>query len=406
MKKCIAIPLKDAFINQKRNLAAAAVMTAAAFAIYFSFPSYAAGGLELSTDYPGISVKPGDSLSLPVSLQNTSGAGMDVDVEITGMPEGWDGYLQGGSYEVSQVHVGGGTDNTKNLTMRVTVPKELSEGSYAVTIRADNGAGASDDLSIQFSARESMAGQGSFTSEYPEQQGMTGTDFSFSTNLVNNDLKPQSYSLSANAPAGWNVSFTPSGQTSTVASVEVESGVSQGITVKVEPPKVVEAGDYTITVNAVSAGETLSEDLKVTITGTSDIELSTPDGRLSFDAYAGKESDVTLSISNTGNVDLENVSLNSSAPSGWTVTYDQEESVISSLPAGTTTEVIAHVKPASGAITGDYVSSFSVSAGGISDKAEFRVSVKTRTVWGLAAVLVIVATAGGLGYVFKKYGRR
>ena len=77
--------------------------------------------------------------------------------------------------------------------------------------------------------------------------------------------------------------------------------------------------------------------LKVVITGSYGLKVSTPDGRLSFDAYAGRTSDVTLNITNTGNVDLENVTLNSSLPTGWTVTYNTENNVITSIPAGSTT---------------------------------------------------------------------
>ena len=50
------------------------------------------------------------------------------------------------------------------------------------------------------------------------------------------------------------------------------------------------------------AEETLDTSLKVVITGSYGLKVSTPDGRLSFDAYAGRSSDVTLNITNTGNV--------------------------------------------------------------------------------------------------------
>lgn len=316
--------------------------------------AYGAGGLEISTDYPGISVMPGDSLSIDLNLENTTGSGLDADVSISSLPEGWEGYLQGGSYQVSQVN----------------------------------------------------AGQGSFTSEYPEQEGPSGTTFSFSTTLINNGLKTQSYSLSSNAPAGWSVSFTPSGETTNVAGIEVEPGNSQGLNVSVEPPEGVEAGEYDISCSAVSADETLSTDLKVVITGTYGLTVSTPDGRLSFDAYANQESDLTLDVTNTGNVDLQNILLTSSLPTGWTATFDLEENMITSLPAGNTTQVIVHVTPDSDAITGDYVASFTASCDETSASADFRVSVKTSTVWGVVAILVIICTVGGVGYVFRKYGRR
>ena len=377
---------------------------AAAMGFFLTFPARADGGLELHTEYPGISVKPGDSLSIPVSIDNLTGSAADVAVSVVSLPEGWDGYLQGGSYEVSEVYAGNG-EASAELTLRLTVPKELSEGTYEVAVEASAGA-ASDRLSISLNASENQAGNGSFTSEYPLQEGASGTDFSFSTTLINNDLKTQTYSLSANAPAGWNVSFKPSGESTSVAGIDVESGASQGLTVDVTTPDQVEAGEYTVSVSAVSADETLSQDLTVKITGTYGLALSTPDGRLSFDAHANQESDVTLTVANTGNVDLENVSVNCSAPSGWTVTYELEDNMIESIPAGSTTEVIAHVKPSSDAITGDYAATFTAKTDEASDSAEFRISVKTQTIWGFVAIVIILGVAGGLSYVFKKYGRR
>lgn len=367
--------------------------------------AYGAGGLEISTDYPGISVMPGDSLSIDLNLENTTGSGLDADVSISSLPEGWEGYLQGGSYQVSQVHVNSGAEGAQ-LTLHVTVPDELTERTYQATVQASAGDGIQDSLTISFMVNQVNAGQGSFTSEYPEQEGPSGTTFSFSTTLINNGLKTQSYSLSSNAPAGWSVSFTPSGETTNVAGIEVEPGNSQGLNVSVEPPEGVEAGEYDISCSAVSADETLSTDLKVVITGTYGLTVSTPDGRLSFDAYANQESDLTLDVTNTGNVDLQNISLTSSLPTGWTATFDLEENMITSLPAGNTTQVIVHVTPDSDAITGDYVASFTASCDETSASADFRVSVKTSTVWGVVAILVIICTVGGVGYVFRKYGRR
>ena len=72
-----------------------AVLMAAVFLVFMGTHTvYGAGGLDLNTDYPGISVKPGDSLNIPVTLENYTGASLNADLEITAMPEGWEGYLQ------------------------------------------------------------------------------------------------------------------------------------------------------------------------------------------------------------------------------------------------------------------------------------------------------------------------
>ena len=67
---------------------------------------HAAGGLSLSTEYPGVTITPGETLNITLTLTNTSGSPVNADVAIASLPDGWEGYLQGGDYEVNEVHVG------------------------------------------------------------------------------------------------------------------------------------------------------------------------------------------------------------------------------------------------------------------------------------------------------------
>lgn len=362
----------------------------------------AAGGLELYTDYPGMSVKAGDSQSISMYISNETGSNIDASLNIVSIPEGWTGYFSGNGSQISRVHIQNGSEAP--VAFNLQIPDDAQEGSYTVQLQADSDSGFSDVQELTFDIQEIQYGQGSFEAEYPEQEGASGTTFSFNATLINNGASDQSYSLSAQAPAGWQVSFRPSGESTQVASIEVPSSTSQGLTVNVVPPENIEAGDYIIPLNAISAGDSLSTELKVTITGTYALELSAPNGLLSFDAHANKESDVTLTVTNNSNVDLQNLTLTSSAPSGWTVTFDT--SSIDVLEAGASQEITAHVKPGSSAMTGDYVTSFTVSCSEISDSADFRVSVKTETIWGVVAILIIIALLAGVGAVFKKYGRR
>lgn len=379
----------------------------AAFLLLFSavlaaIPASAAGGLELYTAYPGVSVKAGDSQTISMYVSNESGSSLDADLSIVSMPEGWEGYFSGDGSQVSRVHAENGTEAP--VTFNLEIPEDAAEGDYTVRLQAASDTGLTDVTDLVFSIQEIQYGQGSFEAEYPEQEGASGTAFSFSTTLVNNGAAGQSYSLAAQAPAGWQVSFQPSGESTQVASIDVEAGSSQGLNVSVTPPENVEAGKYTIPVSAISANDTLETELKVTVTGTYALDLSTPSGLLSFDAHANRESDVTLSITNNSNVDLQNITLTSSAPTDWTVTF--EESSIDVLEAGATQEITAHVTPGDSAMTGDYVTTVTASCSEVSDTAEFRVSVKTDTVWGIVAVLIILALIAGVGAVFKKYGRR
>ena len=100
-------------------------------------------------------------------------------------------------------------------------------------------------------------------------------------------------------------------------------------------------------------------------------------------------------------MDLTDLELSSSLPTDWEVTFD--ESSIDTLEAGATTEVTAYLTPSSDAITGDYVSTLTVGNDQVSSDAEFRISVKTQTAWGIVAVVIIAALIVALRYIFKKY---
>lgn len=361
------------------------------------------GSLDISTAYPGVSVKAGENVTVTLDIRNQSGTPFDVSLTPGTMPEGWEGYFNGGGKQISKVHVTEG-EVESGVTFQLMVPEEITEGTYEVQLTGTTNTRLSDTMSLEFVVDEQEYGQGSFTCEYPEQEGISGTTFTFNTTLINNGAADQSYSLSAEAPQGWQVSFKPSGSTTQVASVEVASAASQGLSVTVIPPADVEAGEYTIPISAIAAGESLKSELKVHITGTYALDVSTPTGRLSFDAQAKETQKQTLTITNNSNVPLENINLSASAPTDWTVEFDTP--TIEVLETGETKEVIASIIPGEKAMTGDYVTAITTSAAEVSDTAEFRVTVKTDTLWGLAAVAVIAGVVLGLGYVFRKYGRR
>lgn len=379
------------------------VLTAWLFFFFRPLQADAAGGLEMSTDYPGITVQAGEDVDFDLTFTSTAG-GLDANLSIESLPDGWSGYFIGSDSQISRAHVEGSGTEASAATFSLSIPEDTQEGSYQVQLQADAGNGASDILELVIDVSAESAGQGSFTSEYPEQQGSTGTSFTFDTTIVNNRGTDQSYSLSAEVPSGWQIGFSPSGESSQVASIAVEAGSSQGLTVSITPPENVEQGEYTIPLTAVSANETLSTELIIEITGTYEVALSTPTGNLSLDAYANSEESFTLLIQNNGNVDLNNLTLSSSAPTDWEVSFAQ--SSIDTLEAGGSVEVTAYITPSSEAVTGDYVTTITVSNSETSADAQFRVSVKTRTTWGIAAIIIILLLIVGLYYLFKKYGRR
>ena len=364
--------------------------------------SFAAGGLEMSTPYPGITVRAGDELDFSLDFSNSSGSGASVALSVVSIPDGWSGHFEGGDSQISRVYVKTG-ETSGAATFQVTVPADAAEGTYSIQLQASGG-GMSSSLTLSLTVAGEETGSSALTTEYAQQEGSSGSSFTFNTTIQNGSAQEQTYSFSANAPTGWTVTFTPSGESTQVAAVTVAARGSQTMDVTVTPPNGVEAGEYTIPISALSGTESLESELTVVITGTYALSLSTPSGLLSFDATASKESAVTVTVTNGGNVDLQNINLSSSAPDGWTVEFSQ--SSIDVLEGGATQEITMYVTPSNEAISGDYVLTLSCQNSETSDSAEFRVTVKTATVWGVVGVLLILAAIAALGYVFRKYGRR
>ncbi len=367
-------------------------------------PVVTGSGVLMSTAYPGISVKAGDSISFPLDFISLDGEAHDVSVRTEEIPDGWTGYFSGNSTEITKVHVSALENDSELADYVLAVPDEAEEGSYSIALSATTDEGDTDTLTLELTVSSENLGESNFSAEYPALEGTSGTSFSFDTTLINNRAADQSYSLSAQAPEGWTITFTPSGESSNVASVTVESGGSVGLTIDITPPETVEKGDYTIPVSAVSSADTLNLELSVSITGTYSVMLTTSDGILSFNAQEEKASTVTLVVMNDGNVDLQNLNLSSSAPTDWDVSFS--ESSIDILEAGASKEITMTVTPCENAITGDYETDITISNDESSDTIQFRVSVKTSTTWGIAAVCIILALIIVLVIVIRRYGRR
>ncbi len=387
--------------TKKAVVSVLAVLMIAAL-VFTAMPAVARadGGLSISTSFPGLSVNAGKDVTFSVKVQNNSSSAENVALSVTSIPDGWTSKFTGAGSPITRVYVDAG--ESQNVSFIATIPAKTKEGTYKIMLSAVGDNGATDTLELELNVTEQEITQSKFSSQYPKLQGSSTATFSFPVDLVNNSLDAQSYSLSASAPEGWQTSFMASSKQ--IASLTIDAGSSQNLTVNITPPQNVTAGEYTISCSAVSANETLKTDLTVVITGTYSMTLSTPTGLLTADAYAGKVSDLTLSITNTGSADLENVALQAVAPTNWSVTFDED--TIDVLPAGETKQVVAHIKASSDAIAGDYAVSLKASTDETSSQCDIRVAVKTSTVWGIVGVVIILALIAGLVYLFRKFGRR
>jgi uncharacterized membrane protein len=169
-----------------------------------------------------------------------------------------------------------------------------------------------------------------------------------------------------------------------------------------------EPGDYSLTLEATSGDLKGSMELTARITARYDFDAQTEleGGRLNINAKTGEESYLPISIINTGTAPLDKITLSSSRPEGWSVTFTPEK--LENLSPGASQEVEVNIKPPKGTISGDYMVYLQFSGEPSSDASDLgiRVTVETSTKWGFVALGIIVAIAAALVLVFRRFGRR
>ncbi|MCA8973817.1 MAG: ABC transporter substrate-binding protein, partial [Planctomycetes bacterium] len=114
---------------------------------------------------------------------------------------------------------------------------------------------------------------------------------------------------------------------------------------------------------------------------------------------------VNLVLANSGTAAANQIQLTASQPSGWQVTFSPDQ--IDTLEPGQQVEVTANLHPADKALAGDYMITMRAQPeGGATESAEYRVTVRTSTIWGVAGVGLIALAVGVVGFVVQRFGRR
>ena len=350
----------------------------------------------LYTPYTKISVPPGESISYSIDVINNSDEVKNATLALAGLPKSWSYEMKAGGWTLDEIAVLPG--EKKNFTLKVDVPLKVNKGTYHFTIGADGLA----RLPLAITVSKQGTYRTEFTTTQPNMQGNSKSTFTFNATLKNQTAEQQLYALMAEAPRGWNVIFKPNYKQAT--SAQIEANASQNVTIEITPAANTETGTYKIPVRAVTKSTSAELTLEVAITGTFQMELTTPQGLLSSDITAGDTKRIDLEIVNSGSSMLKDIQLTSRKPSDWEVSF--EPSKVESLKAGATANVTAILKASSKALPGDYVVTIDAKTPEVNANAQFRIAVKTPLIWGWMGALVIVVTIGGVYFLFRKYGRR
>ena len=241
------------------------------------------------------------------------------------------------------------------------------------------------------------------TSDFPQLSGAPSSTFTYSVTLANTGTQKETYTLQGQGPAGWTVSVHPSGNAQALTDT-IDGGGNDTLSVTAQPPTTVAAGAYPLQVTATSGAQSANAALEADVTGTPALTMSTPNQVLNAQVTAGSTGTVSLVVTNSGSTILQAVSVTAAAPTGWTTAF--APATFATIQPGASVTVTATVKPSSDALAGDYDVTYTATGGAATGTLDIRTTVQTSPLWGFIGLALIAVVIVGLGWVFRRFGRR
>lgn len=359
-------------------------------------------GLFLLADYPAISVQAGTTTNISIKLQNIGLAPERYTLSVSGVPQGWTATLLGGGQPVAAAMPA--TDASVSFDLRLDIPAGASAGgAQTITINAD-GQGNKVSLPVAVSLAKELPAKLKVDTALPALRGTAKSSFEYQLTIKNDAGRNLLVSFAAAAPKNFETSFTEAYGSQEVSSVSIEAGKSKDVKLKVRPPSNVDAGSFPVTATVSAEGVSAKTDVSLDIVGQPRLTLSGRDGLVSARAEAGKQASVPILITNTGSAPADEVELASTAPSGWKIEF--EPKTVAKIEPNKDAEVTALITPTDKSLAGDYMSTLRASSRGETASTQFRVTVTTSTLWGVAGAGIIgVALLLMVGAV-ARFGRR
>lgn len=182
----------------------------------------------LYTPYTKIAVPPGESINYTIDVINNFDEVKNANLSVSGLPRGWTSEMKAGGFTVNQLAVLPG--EKKNFSLTVNVPLKVNKGTYRFQVIAADL--ATIPLTVVVSEQGTFKTE--FTTTQPNMEGNSKATFTFNASLKNSTADQQLYSLTADAPRGWNIAFKVNYKQAT--SAQVEANKAENITIDITPP--------------------------------------------------------------------------------------------------------------------------------------------------------------------------
>jgi uncharacterized membrane protein len=355
--------------------------------------------ISVTTSYPSQVIGIGEKPSFELKVRS-KGSARTVNLSVQQLPAGWTALFRGGGFVVEAAYVE--PDEIGVVSLRVDLTDDVKAGTYRFLVVGAS-EGQRTELPLDVIIKDKLPPKLTLQVDLPTLKANPNTALSYSATLKNEGERDLTVNLVAEAPPGFRVTFRLTGQD--VTSVPLEAGGSKYLTIEANPYLDIQAGKYAIKIRAQGESTETSADLTAEITGEINLTITSPDGRLSGRAYAGRDTPLKVDIQNNGSAPARAVELSSSEADGWSVKFEPQR--IDEISAGKQQEVTMTVRPSEKALAGDYVITVRATAEDSASKSEdFRITVLTSTLWGIVGVALIAVAVGVVALAVMRFGRR
>jgi uncharacterized membrane protein len=364
-------------------------------------PSRAYKGIWVSTPFPAFNIPAGEPVTLDLNVHNSGLPPQQVALRVERVPDGWSAAFLGEGKRVQSVFVAPG--DKAAVKLRLQPAGKASGGTQRFEVVAA-GADARFRLPIELTVGQSLPPRLSLRSELPELRGSPSSEFDFKVAVRNDGGEDATVRVDVGVPNGFRAKVTEQYGSQEITSLPIKVGEEKTLSVKVTPSSGAKQDKYPVMVRASSEKARAQIELVAEVSGEPKLELTGREERVSASATAGEESPIELVIANRGSAPAQDVKLEANAPSGWKVSFQPER--LELIAPNETKTATALVTPSAKAIAGDYMVNVRALTGGGNESSEFRVTVRTSTLWGVVGILIIAAAVVVLVAAMLRYGRR
>jgi len=359
-------------------------------------------GVFLTTRYPALTVKTGETATIDLSVHNYKLPPQQLALSVPEIASGWKATILGGGQPIGALQVG--PDSDERLQLRLEPPSGIAAGDYRFTVEAKN---ATQDLKLPITVTigAEVPAKLKMTTTFPALRGTATTSFKYRVSVTNDSGRDATINLSADPPKNFQVNFTEAYASQQLTSIPIEAGKSKDIEAALTLPRETPAGDYKLAIHAKTEQASADLNLTLTIIGQPKLSVSGEGGRLSGEAYVGRESQLTIVLHNDGSETARDIELSATVPEQWKSSFDPKS--VPQLAPGASQNVKFALTPSDRAIAGDYQTTIRANAaGGVSESANFRIAVLTSTLWGAVGIAIIALALLVVVFAVARFGRR